>query len=203
GGEDRVAVRGVVGGVDPHAARAALARDGGVDAAVVGGGERERGAREGAAGVRPRDMRDPARGRQRRERGRERGTHHRDHGAGGEEALDLALGDRAAAEDDARPALQLDEQRKQRHGYPSTPAGSRPPAGSRSTAGTGLPASSARSVASSWRAANARNVSPACRLVRYSRSKRSIAGATSVAGTRSPIGRATDWRAPSAPPTQK
>src|SRR5437016_5389195 len=127
--------------------RPAAARDGGVDAAVVGGGERERGAREVTLGVRPRDMRDPPRGRQRRERRRERRTHHRDHGAGGEEALDLALGDRAAAEHDARPALQLDEERKQRHGYASTPAGSRPPAGSRSTAGTGLPASSARSVA--------------------------------------------------------
>src|SRR5262249_60942077 len=109
----------------------------------------------------------------------------------------------AAAEDAAGPPLDLDEEGKQRHGQEPTPAGSKPPARSRSTEGTGPPASSARSVESSWRAANARNVSPTCCSPRYARSSRPIAGATSVAGPRRPIGRAADSPAPSAPPTPK
>src|SRR5258707_782726 len=134
-------------------------------------------ARAGAARLRRTALPRATRPGPRRARGRERGTHHRDHGAGGEEALDLALGNRAATEQDARPALQLDEERKQRHGYPSTPAGSRPPAGSRSTAGTGLPASSARSVTSSGRAANPRDGSPGRRLGRGPARKGPIPGA--------------------------
>src|SRR2546425_6953591 len=40
------------------------------------------------SGVRPRHVGDAARGRERRQRGGQRGTHHRHHGAGREEALD-------------------------------------------------------------------------------------------------------------------
>src|SRR5205814_8331443 len=43
----------------------------------------------------------------------------------------------------------------------------------------------------------------AWRSARYARSSRSTADATSLAGTRRPMGRATACPAPSAPPTQK
>src|SRR5262249_28932846 len=203
GGKDRVAMSGIVRGVDPHSACAAFARDFRVHGAIVGGGERQDRAGEVAGGVCPRHVGDqPGRG-QLRERRRKGGAHDGDDRTDGEQRENLALGHGAAAEHDARAPPELDEERKERHDYASTPAGSRPPAGSRWTAGTGPPASSARSVESSWRAAKARKVSPRRRSARYARRSRSTAGATSVAGTRRPIGRATDSPAPSAPPTQK
>ena len=119
GGQDEVAARRIVGAVDPDAALPRLGGDRAVHGAVVGGHHDEREARRRrprrthAATTEPR-RRSPAS----MSAGESR-AHHGDAGARVDEPRDLPLGDRPAADDEARAAREIEHHRDTRNALTS------------------------------------------------------------------------------------
>jgi hypothetical protein len=109
GGQDEIAVRGVVGGVDPDAALFSLGSDRSIDRAVVCGGHADFVAIEVAIAIGARFVADAAGSEEIVQGGCQRGREDSDVRLGGEEALHLDLGNVSAANDEAAATGHLDE----------------------------------------------------------------------------------------------